>query len=431
MAQAKPRVRWVHMSARPIRVIAGVFAVTIVVASQLARAQTGPPLPIETPAPAASEAAVQIAEPAPPIETPPAEMLPPQLAQILQAEQLDQLLAPIALYPDALLAQILMASTYPLEIVKANRWFLDPRHAALSGDQLATALETETWDPSIKALAIFPQILRMMDANLDWTEQLGDSFVAQQADVMDTIQRLRQQAAAAGTLWSNAQQRVTEEGQGIAIEPANPAHIYPPVYNPAVVYGPWPSPEYPPFDIVPPDYDTGFALPFGVGFGAGVVVVQPLWRRCAFDWAQRQIRFHVERTNFPERADPGLRPAIWQHDPAHGRGVPYLAPAASRERFTPFRSRPISAIAMPKIAVPKVAADPPVVSSHAAPRVFTSGRLGSVARIRPEQGVVRRPMMMPHMAPRQPAAWPMPQSVSALRATRPGGGPHFDRVSHR
>src|SRR5215469_5248558 len=278
------------MSARPIRVIAGVFAVTIVVASQLARAQTGPPLPIETPAPAAGEAAVQIAEPVPPIATPPAEMLPPQLAQILQAEQLDQLLAPIALYPDALLAQILIASTYPLEIVKANRWFLDPRHAALSGDQLATALEAETWDPSIKALAIFPQILRMMDANLDWTEQLGDSFVAQQADVMDTIQRLRQQAAAAGTLWSNAQQRVTEEGQGIAIEPANPAQIYPPVYNPAFVYGPWPSAEYPPLDIVPPDYGVGFEPPFGISFGGGFVIVNKIWRWCRFDWGQRRIR---------------------------------------------------------------------------------------------------------------------------------------------
>ena len=357
-------------------------------------------------------------------------MLPPQFAPILQAEQLDQLLAPIALYPDALLAQILMASTYPLEIVKANRWFQDPRHAALSGDQLAAALEAETWDPSIKALVIFPQILRMMDANLDWTEQLGDAFVAQQADVMDAIQRLRQQAAAAGTLWSNAQQRVTEEGQGIAIEPANPAYIYPPIYNPAVVYGPWPSPEYPPLDIVPPDYDAGIALSLGIGFGAGFAVVQPLWRRCAFDWAQRQIRFHVEKTNF-ERTDPGLRATIWQHDPAHRRGVPYLAPAASRERFAVFRAHPISAVAIPQIAVPKVASNPPVVLSHLAPRAFTAGRLGSVARIQPERGVVGRPMMMPHIAPRQPAAWPVPRSVAASRAAPPGGGPHFDGASHR
>jgi hypothetical protein len=422
------------MGARPNRVTTGLLAVAIATLSPWVRAQTGPPPTIETPAPAASETAsraAQIAVSAPPTETAPAEMLPPQSAALLQAAQLDQLLAPIALYPDALLAQILMASTYPLEIVKANRWFLDPRRAALSGDQLATALEAETWDPSIKALAIFPQILRMMDANLDWTEQLGASFVAQQPDVMDAIQSLRQQAAAAGTLWSNAQQRVTEEGQGIAIEPANPAYIYPPVYNPTVVYGPWPSPDYPPFDIAPPDYDAGFGLPFGIGFGAGFAVVQPLWRPRAFDWARRQIRFHVEKTSFPEHTDPGLRSAIWQRDTAHRRGVSYQSPAASRERFAVFRARPISTVAIPQITVPKVASDPPVVSAHAAPRAFTAGRLGSVTGIRAERGVVGRPMMMPRMPPRQPAAWPMPRWVSASRAARPGGGPHFDGVSHR
>jgi hypothetical protein len=323
-----------------------------------------------------------------------------------------------------------MASTYQLEIVKANRWFLDPRHAALSGDQLAAALEAETWDPSVKALAIFPQILRMMDANLDWTEQIGDSFVAQQADVLDTVQRLRQQAAAAGTLWSNALQRVTEEEQGIAIESANPAYIYPPIYNPAVVYGPWPSPDYPPLDIFPPDDGPGFVLPFGIGFGAGFAVVQPLWRRCDFDWARRQIRFHVEKTDFSERTDLGLRSAIRQHDPAHRRGVPYLAPAAARERFAILRARAISAVAIRQIAVPKVASNPLVVSSHPAPQTFTAGRLGSVARIRAERGVVGRSMMMPHMAPRQPAAWSISRSIAA-RAAPPGGGPHFDGASRR
>jgi hypothetical protein len=416
-----------------MRITAGVLAFTIVVASQLARAQTGPAFPIEVPAPAASETtsrAAQTAEPASPTETMPAEMLAPQFAPFLQAEQLDQLLAPIALYPDALLAQILMASTYPLEIVKANRWSLDPLHAALSGDQLAAALEAETWDPSIKALAIFPPILRMMDANLDWTEQLGDSFVAQQADVMDTIQRLRQQAAAAGTLWSNAQQRVTEEGQGIAIEPANPAYVYPPVYNPSVAYGTWPSPEYPPFDIVPPDYGAGFALPFGIGFGAGLAVVQPLWCRCGFDWARRRIRFHVEKTKFPERTDPGLRSAIWQQDLAHRRGIPYPAPAASGERLAVFRNRPILAVASPQIAVPKVASDPVVVSSHPVPRALTAGRLGSAARIQLERGVVARPMMIMHTAPPQPTAWAVPRSVAAARMG-PGGGPHFDGAPRR
>ena len=422
------------MGARPNLVTAGVLAVVIATVSPSVRAQSGPQLPIETSAPAASETmsrAAQIAEPAPPTETPPAEMLPPQFAPILQAEQLDQLLAPVALYPDALLAQILMASAYPLEVVKANRWFLDPRHAALSGNQLAAALEAETWDPSIKALAIFPQILRMMDANLDWTEQLGASFVAQQADVMDTIQRLRQQAAAAGTLWSNAQQRVTEEGQGIAIEPADPAYMYPPVYNPALVYGPWPSRNT--RRSTSSRLIMAQALPCLLASASvpGSPWCNPCGARCAFDWVQRQIRFHVEKINFPERTDRGLRSAIWQHDPAHRRGAPYLAPAASSERFAVFRARPISAVAIPQIATPKVASDPPVISSHAAPRAFTAGRLGSVARIRPERATVGRPMMMPHMATRQPAAWPIPRLVAASRAAPPGGGPHFDGASHR
>jgi hypothetical protein len=193
-----------------------------------------------------------------------------------KAEQLDQLLAPIGLYPDALLTQILMAATYSLEIVKADRWLQDPGHANLREDQLAGALEAETWDPSVKSLVPFPQILRMMDEQLDWTEQLGNAVPAQQPDVMDAIQRLRYQAAAAGTLWSNTQQRVTTERQGIVIEPANPEFVYPPIYSPAGVYGPWPYPDYPPLDISPLGTDFGLAGPFGIGFGAGFFVVRPL-----------------------------------------------------------------------------------------------------------------------------------------------------------
>ena len=153
------------------------------------------------------------------LPTPPAEApaTKPEAPPIFKAEQLDQLLAPIALYPDALLAQILMAATYPLEIVKADRWLQDPSHANLRGDQLAEAIEAETWDPSVKSLVPFPQILRIMSQELDWTEQLGNAVVVQQPDVMDAVQRLRHEAAAAGTLWSNAQQRVTTERQGIVI----------------------------------------------------------------------------------------------------------------------------------------------------------------------------------------------------------------------
>jgi hypothetical protein len=126
--------------------------------------------------------------------------IPARGASPLTAEQFDQLVAPIALYPDPLIAQILMAATYPLEVVEADRWLQIPANAALRGDALTAALQQLPWDPSIKSLVPFPQLLHMMDANLQWTEQLGDAFLAQQADVMDAVQRLRKRAQAAGAL---------------------------------------------------------------------------------------------------------------------------------------------------------------------------------------------------------------------------------------
>jgi hypothetical protein len=339
-------------------------------------------------------------------------------------------LAPIALYPDALLAQILMAATYPLEIVKARRWVQDPRHAALSGDQLAAALDAETWDPSVKALVTVPQILMMMDANLDWTEGLGDAFMAQQADVMDAIQRLRQQAAAAGTLWSNDKQKVTEEGQGIVIEPANPAYMYPPLYNPALVYGPWPSPEYPPLDIGPPDFDAGFGVPFGIGFGGGFVVVNKIWPWCAFDWGQRRITRNVETSKALDHRAQAPESAIWRHDPAHRQGVASFD-FGWRARFGMWRNHPVSTAAIPSIAVPKVAGSAPMVLTHPAPRAFNPPRVGPVGLMLPERHFAGRPMMMPQMIPRQPAAWAMPRAVAPLRAVPAGGGAHADGAAHR
>ena len=488
------------MGVRPIGVIAGVFTATIVVVFLAARAQIPSPSVTETPGPPATS----LPAPAPKADTPAAEALPATfppattpgpgaetptagappassppattsgpgaetpaeaspaappstIAPVLGAEQIDQLLAPIALYPDALLAQILMAATYPLEIVKANRWFRDPRHAALPGDQLAAALEPETWDPSVKALVNVPQILMMMDANLDWTEELGDAFVAQQADVMDAIQRLRHQAAAAGTLWSNVQQNVTEEGQGIAIEPANPGYIYPPLYNPALVYGPWPSPEFPPLDIVPPDYGVGFGLPFGISFGAGFVVVNKIWPWCAFDWGQRRVRRSAQTSKPFDHATPGPESAIWRHDPARSAGVASLD-LGSRARLAMFRNHFVSVAAMPQIAAPRVAGLP-MVSSHPAARAFAPARMGPAltpARVAPAfasprvapafaparmgsvglapQGhrITARPMMMtPQMAARQSAASPVPRAVAPLGAAPPAGGPHPDGASHR
>src|SRR5438105_11020635 len=159
----------------------------------------------------------------------------------------------------------------------------------------------------------------MMDGALDWTEQLGNAVAAQQADVMDAIQRLRHQAAASGTLWSNAEQRVTTERQGIVIEPVNPEFIYLPVYSPAV-YGPWPYPDYPPLDISSPDYGFGFSLPFGIGFGVGFAVVQPLWRWCAFDWGQRRIQLDTEKFNTLNHHRAALRTDTWRHGRGQRRG---------------------------------------------------------------------------------------------------------------
>src|SRR6202051_1378387 len=174
--------------------------------------------------------------------TQPAPETPQQSA--LSEAQLDQLTAAIALYSDPLIGQVLTAATYPLEVVEAHRWLQDPANAALKGDQLAAALQEQSWDLSVKSLVPFPQILQMMDSNLEWTERIGDAFLPQRDAVMDSIQRLRHRAAAAGSLTSTPQQTVSTEDQDIAIEPANPDVVYVPYYNPDVIYGPWPWPDY-------------------------------------------------------------------------------------------------------------------------------------------------------------------------------------------
>jgi hypothetical protein len=237
-------------------------------------------------------------------------------------QELDKLLAPIAVYPDALLAQILMASTYPLEVVEAARWVR--AHPNLKGDQLQAALQEQGWDPSVKGLTTVPQVLTMMDEKLDWTERLGDAFLAQQQAVMDTIQGLRSRARAAGNLASTPQQTVVTEGNAILIEPASPEIIYVPVYNPAVIYGLWWWPA-PPFYWYPPGYvATG---PF-IYFGVGVVVGAAIWGAC--DWGHRTVVVNVHSYNVYNRAR--IVNPQWTHDADHRRGVPYRDDA-TRSRF--------------------------------------------------------------------------------------------------
>ena len=163
------------------------------------------------------------------------------------------MLAPIALYPDDLLADVLAAATYPLDVVEAARWLQDPQNAALKGDQLFAALQQKSWDPSVKSLALFPRILRMLDANLEWTEQLGEVYLADPAALMDAVQRLRRRAQLAGRLVTTPQEivRTEQEPTGIeetvTIETPSPEVAYVPICDPSFAYGPWPYPDFPPF----------------------------------------------------------------------------------------------------------------------------------------------------------------------------------------
>ena len=199
------------------------------------------------------------------------QQTPASNTQLLKPEELDQLVAPIALYPDNLLSEVLMASAYPLDIVQAERWLQS--HKNLKGDQLKAAIAKEDWDDSIKSLIATPDVLAMMSEKLDWTEKLGDAVVDQQPDVMDAIQRLRAKAQANDKLKSTKQQTVTvNEVQGkqvIAIAPTDPDTVYVPYYDPAVVYGAWPYPDYPPYYWPPPPYIGYGLLATGLAFGAG------------------------------------------------------------------------------------------------------------------------------------------------------------------
>jgi hypothetical protein len=190
---------------------------------------------------------------------------------LLKSEELEQLVAPIALYPDGLLSEVLMASTYPLEVVQAERWV--KANNALKDDALKAAVDKQDWDDSIKSLVATPSVLEMMSAKLDWTQKLGDAVIAQQTDVMDAVQQLRMKAEANNKLNSTKEQSVTvKEEQGkriIAIAPTDPGTVYVPYYDPSVVYGTWPYPSYPPYYWPQPGYIAAGIIATGIAFGAG------------------------------------------------------------------------------------------------------------------------------------------------------------------
>jgi len=335
-------------------------------------------------------------------EPPPSAPPQVQAAHQFAPAELDQMLAPIALYPDPLMGQILMAATYPVEVVEADRWLQDPNNAALKGDRLSAALEQQNWDPSVKSLVPFPQVLHMMDGNLEWTERLGEAFLADQAAVMDSVQRLRQRAQAAGRLQSTPQETVQTEGQAITIEPPTPETVYVPVYDPGVVFGPWPYPDFPPFYF--PDFFGGVVIgAFGFGW-FGVPIIGPFWGWNHWDWAHHRIDIDRERwAHIDHGRPPVLGPGGgWAHDLSHRRDVPYRdagvrgrfqSPAGAPDAVRVFRGYS-SAPAAPRPA-PSVGGQyrPPEAIPHAPPSFESFGR-GAEVRAQAERGQASR-MSMP------------------------------------
>jgi uncharacterized membrane protein YgcG len=256
-------------------VICGALIATVLAGQASVNAQT-------TAAPTAAPAAQGTANKTPPFKK----------------EELEAILAPIALYPDALLAQIFMASTYPLEIVEAARW--SKANPSVTGDAVAGAVQKETWDPSVKSLCAFPTVLANMNDKIDWTQKLGDAFLAQQKEVMQSVQVLRNKAKETGNLKSTKEVTVKEEPapagspapQTIIIESPDPEVVYVPSYNPTVVYGAWAYPYYPPYAYYPPAYYGGAMF---WSFTAGVIVGGAIWGNC--NWGGNDVNIDIDRQN--------------------------------------------------------------------------------------------------------------------------------------
>lgn len=267
--------------------------------------------------------AVQAPQTAAPAEQPAAK---------IPADQLDSLVAPIALYPDPLLSQTLIASTYPLEVVQLQQWLA--QHKDLKDKALVAAVEKQDWDPTIQGLAALPDVVKQLADNIKWTTDLGNAFLAQQNDVMDAVQRMRKKAQANGNLKSSEQQKVetktVESTQVIVIEQANPQVVYVPSYNPTVVYGA-PIYPYPPIYYPPPGYyAAGMAISFGVGIAMGAA-----WGGgwcCGSSWGGNNNVYINHNNNFVNNSNRnninnGNRVnggnSNWQHNPQHrgGRGA--------------------------------------------------------------------------------------------------------------
>src|SRR5437763_2139902 len=232
-------------------------------------------------------------------------------AQQYTRQQIDQMVAPIALYPDQLLSQILMAATYQQQVVEAAQWLQG--HPDMNGDALVSALAPLPWDPSVKALAAFPQIIVMMSEHIEWTEALGVAFVTQQAEVMARVQALRHLAMKSGQIGKVKHLAVRQQGQAIVITSAEPDKIYVPVYNPTVVYGQWQDREFPPVVLPPPQGFVAETIEPGFEVSRAYSVVRPLWGWSEPDWRTNRISVNsTEYTRITRNVEVGPG-NTWRH----------------------------------------------------------------------------------------------------------------------
>lgn len=245
-----------------------------------------------------------------------------QPAFVYSQQEIDQMLAPIALYPDTLLSQVLVAATFPVQVIEAARWSRE--RADLSGDAAVRAAETETWDPSVKSLLAFPQLLEYMRDNLQWMQALGNAFLGQQAQVMDSVQVLRRKAQAAGGLRSDDHLSVIENGSNLLLQPVDSRIVYVPYYDPLLAYGTWTWTAYPPVHLRPwPGYHVRPAHA-GLFHWGPPVAISARWFVRAIDWPRREVRLtqkdnHYHRVAPPQphlRPQPGTNPPeSWRHGP--------------------------------------------------------------------------------------------------------------------
>jgi hypothetical protein len=272
----------------------------------------------------------------------------PETAPKIPNDQLDSLVAPIALYPDPLLAQVLAASTYPLEIIQLQQWL--EKNKDLKGQALTDAVMKQGWDPSVQAMAPLPEVVKRLADDIKWTTDLGNAFLAQQSDVMDAVQRMRKKAKDTGNLKSNEQQKVetqvVENKTVIVVQQASPEVVYVPSYNPVVVYGP-PVYPYPPIYYPPPGYyAAGMAISFGIGVAMGAAWGGGWGWGCG--WGHNDVNInvnnnyvnHYNRQNVNNQIGSGNN--TWQHNSQHRGGAPYADRSTANKYGGTARGDPMS-----------------------------------------------------------------------------------------